>query len=221
MHRTSPMRTSDPLTRGIPSTRASEATRIPQNTRIDACIVNAQRRTRRRVHSIARTRAFDARISDACKRSPDAGIPPMRAPEVTRISQTRMHRRMHPSLRIHVSLHKGPYLLSPATIYHLQVSTRCQLLHQATIQLDDVALKKSTKEHGYYIAVTSLNKIDKDSCMKRGIFLKSESFESIFLSRRQHELISNTLIRSSSVNPDSIDRRKQMPVQDPEARHLS
>ena len=96
-----------------------------------------------------------------------------------------------------------------------------QLLHQATIQLDDVTLRKSTKEHGYYIAVTSLNKIGEDSCIKHDIFLKSESFKSIFLSRRQRELISNTPIRSSSVNPDAIDRRKQMPVQDPEARHLS
>src|SRR3954469_17650470 len=97
----------------------------------------------------------------------------------------------------------------------------CQLLRQASIQLDDVAPKKSTKEHGYYIAVTSLNKIGEDSCAKHGIFLKSESFENIFLSRRQRELINNTLIRSSSVNPDAIDRRKQMPVQDPEAWYLS
>src|SRR3954471_7701521 len=96
-----------------------------------------------------------------------------------------------------------------------------QLLHQATIQLDDVALRKSTKEHGYYIAVTSLNQIGEDSCVKRGILLKSESPESIFLSRRQHKLIVNTSVRSSLVNPDEIDRRKQMPVQDPEARHLS
>src|SRR5436189_5011524 len=96
-----------------------------------------------------------------------------------------------------------------------------QLLHQATIQLDDVTPRKSTKEHGYYIAVTSLNKIGEDSCVKRGIFLKSESHGSIFLSRRQHELIINTSVRSSSVNPDAFDRRKQMLVQDPEARHLS
>src|SRR3954465_12400636 len=96
-----------------------------------------------------------------------------------------------------------------------------QLLHQAIIQLDDVTPRKSTKEHGYYIAVTSLNKIAEGSCMKRGIFLKSESHESIFLLRRQHELIINTSVRSSSVNPNTIDRRKQMPVQDPEARHLS
>src|SRR5436189_3956346 len=96
-----------------------------------------------------------------------------------------------------------------------------QLLHQAIIQLDDVAPKKSTKEHGYYIAVTSLNKTSEDSCVKHNIFLKSESFESILLSRRQHELIINTSVRSSSVNPDAIYRRKQMPVQDPEARHLS
>src|SRR5436189_6461853 len=88
-----------------------------------------------------------------------------------------------------------------------------QLLHQAIIQLDDVAPKKSTKEHGYYIAVTSLNKIGEDSCVKHNIFLKSESLESIFLStvRRQHKLISNTSVRSSSVNPHTIDRRKQMP----------
>src|SRR3954463_8734385 len=96
-----------------------------------------------------------------------------------------------------------------------------QLLHRAIIQLDDVTPRRSTKEHGYYIAVTSLNKIDKDSCVKRGIFLKSESHESIFLSRRQHELIINTSIRSSSVNSGAIDRRKQVPAQDPEARHLS
>src|SRR5436189_2224584 len=70
-------------------------------------------------------------------------------------------------------------------------------------------------------AVASLNKIGEDSCVKRGIFLKSESPESIFLSRRHHELIINTSVRSSSVNPDAIDRRKQMPAQDPEARHLS
>src|SRR5438045_9237572 len=103
------------------------------------------------------------------------------------------------------------------------MNIRCQLLHQAIIRLEDVAPKKSTKKHGYYIAVTSLNKIGEDNCMKHSIFLKSESFESIFLStsKRQHELISNTLIWSSSVNPDAIDRRKQMPVQDPEARHLS
>src|SRR5204862_8216921 len=101
------------------------------------------------------------------------------------------------------------------------MNIRRQPLHQAIIRLDDVALKKSTKEHGYYIAVTSLNKIGEDSCVKRGIFLKSESHESILLSRRQYELIINTSVRSSSVNPDAIDRRKQMPVQDPEARHLS
>src|SRR3954462_7534623 len=100
------------------------------------------------------------------------------------------------------------------------MNTKYLLLHQAIIQLNDVALRKSTKEHGYYIAVTSLNKIGEDSCMKRGIFLKSESHESILLSRRQHELIINTSVRSSSVNPDAIDRRKQMPLQDPEARHL-
>src|SRR3954468_3385543 len=102
------------------------------------------------------------------------------------------------------------------------MNIRCQLLHQAIIQLEDIALKKSTKEHGYYIAVTSLNKIGKDSCVKHSIFLKSESFESIFLStaRRQCELISNISVRSSSVSPDTIDRRKQMPVQDSEARHL-
>src|SRR3954465_4905820 len=105
-------------------------------------------------------------------------------------------------------------------IYHLQLSTRCQLLHRATIQLDDVALRKSTKEHGYYIAVTSLNQIGEDSCVKRGIFLKYESPETIFLSRKQHELIINTSVRSSSVNPDAIDRRKQMPIKDHEARHL-
>src|SRR5436189_6038919 len=69
--------------------------------------------------------------------------------------------------------------------------------------------------------LTSLNKIGEDSCIKHGIFLKSESFKSIFLSRRQHELISNTSIRSPLVNSDAIDRRKQMAVQDPEARHLS
>src|SRR5204863_8616840 len=101
------------------------------------------------------------------------------------------------------------------------MNIKCQLLHQAIIQLDDVSPRKSTKEHGYYIAITSLNKIGEDSCVKRGIFLKSESPESIFLSRRQHELIINTSVQSSSVNPDAIDRRKQMPVQDPEARHLS
>src|SRR4051812_14876698 len=82
-------------------------------------------------------------------------------------------------------------------IYHFRLlqimNIRCQLSHQAIIQLDNVALKKSTKEHGYCIAVTSLNKIGEDSCAKYSIFLKSESFESIFLSttRRQHEPISN------------------------------
>src|SRR5436190_13919998 len=101
------------------------------------------------------------------------------------------------------------------------MSIKDQLLHQAVIQLDDVTPKKSTKEHGYYIAVTSLNEIGEDSCVKHGIFLKSESHESTFLSRRQHELIINTSVRSSSVNPDAIDRRKQMPIQDHEARHLS
>src|SRR3954467_4856156 len=94
------------------------------------------------------------------------------------------------------------------------MNIKCHLLRQAIIQLDDVTPRKSTKEHGYYIAVTSLNKIGEDSCVKRGIFLKSESHESIFLSRRQHELIINTSVRSSSVNPDAIDRRKQMSVQD-------
>jgi len=103
----------------------------------------------------------------------------------------------------------------------MNIST--QLVHQAIIPLEDVASKKSTKEHGYYIAVTSLNKIGEDSCMKHSIFLKSESFESIFLStsRRQRELISNTSIQSSSVSQDMIDRRKQVPVQDLEARYLS
>src|SRR4051812_23047782 len=101
------------------------------------------------------------------------------------------------------------------------MNIKCQLLRQATIQLDDVTPRKSTKEHGYYIVVTSLNKIDKDSCVKRGIFLKSESHKNIVLSRRQHELIIDTSVRSSSVNPNAIDRRKQVPIRDPEARHLS
>src|SRR3954463_1376524 len=88
-----------------------------------------------------------------------------------------------------------------------------QFLHQATIQLAGVTPKKSTKEHGCYIVVTSLNKIGKDSCVKHIIFLKSESFESIFFStaRRQRELISNISVRSSSVPPDTIDRQKWMP----------
>src|SRR4051812_6402547 len=103
----------------------------------------------------------------------------------------------------------------------MNMNIKCLLLCQAIIQLDDVAPKKSTKEHGYCIAVTSLNKTGEDSCVKRGIFLKSESLESIFLSNRQHELTINTSVRSSSVNPDAIDRRKQMSVQDPEARQLS
>src|SRR5881628_1337560 len=97
---------------------------------------------------------------------------------------------------------------------HLQImNISHQLLHQAVIQLEDVALKKSTKEYGYYIAVTSLNKIGEDSCVKHSIFLKSESFESIFLSttRRQHELINNISVRSSSVSPDMTDQQKQMP----------
>src|SRR3954468_4003746 len=92
------------------------------------------------------------------------------------------------------------------------MNIRCQLLHQAIIRLEDVTPQKSTKEHGYYIAVTSLNKIGEDSCVKHSIFLKSESFESVFLSttRRKYELISNIPVRSSSVSPDTIDRRKQM-----------
>src|SRR2546430_7019913 len=101
------------------------------------------------------------------------------------------------------------------------MNIKCQLLCQVNIQLEDITLKKSTKEHGYYIAVTSLNKIGEGGAIKHDIFLKSESLESIFLSRRQHELIINTSVWSSSVNPDAIDRRKQMPVQVPEARHLS
>src|SRR3954465_12784429 len=93
------------------------------------------------------------------------------------------------------------------------MNIRCQPLHQAIIQLEDVAPKKSTKEHGYYIAVTSLNKIGEDSCVKHSIFLKSESFESIFLSttRRQHELINNIPVRSPSVSPDTTDQQRQMP----------
>src|SRR3954470_20758678 len=59
----------------------------------------------------------------------------------------------------------------------MNIST--QQIHQAIIPLDDVTPKKSTKEHGYYIAVTSLNKIGEDSCMKHSIFLKSESFDSM------------------------------------------
>src|SRR3954468_22696197 len=88
-----------------------------------------------------------------------------------------------------------------------------QLLHQAIMRLEDVAPKKSTKEHGYYIAVTSLNKIGEDSCVKHIIFLKSESFKSIFFSRtrRQHELINNIPFRSPSVSPDTTDRQRQMP----------
>src|SRR3954464_6049635 len=107
--------------------------------------------------------------------------------------------------------------ISKHVIYYLRLlsimNIRCQLLHKAIIQLEDVAPEKSTKEHGYYIAVTSLNKIGEDSCMKHSIFLKSESFESIFLSttRRQHELINNILAQASSVSPCTADRRKQMP----------
>src|SRR3954463_7772776 len=90
------------------------------------------------------------------------------------------------------------------------MNIRCQILHQAIIQLEDVAPKKSTKEHGYYIAATFLNKIGEDSCVKHSIFLKSESFESIFFSttRRQREFISNISVRSSSVSPNTINRRK-------------
>src|SRR5436189_5921075 len=90
----------------------------------------------------------------------------------------------------------------------MNIST--QLLHQATIQLEGVTPKKSTEEHGYYIAVTSLNKIGEDSCVKNNIFLKSESFESIFLSttRRQHELVINIPVRSSSVSLDATERQK-------------
>src|SRR3954470_3271627 len=87
------------------------------------------------------------------------------------------------------------------------------LLHQVISQLEDVSPKKSTKEHGYYIVFTSLNKIGEDNFLKHNIFLKSESFESIFLSttRRQHELIDNISFWSSSVSLDTVDRRKQMP----------
>src|SRR4051812_2345301 len=59
------------------------------------------------------------------------------------------------------------------------MNIRCQLLYQVIIQFGDVAPKKSTKEHGYYIDVTSLNKIGEDTCMKHSIFLKSESFDSM------------------------------------------
>src|SRR3954466_9827351 len=101
------------------------------------------------------------------------------------------------------------------------MNIRNHLLHQAIIQLEDVAPKKSTKEHGYYIAITSLNKIGEDSCLKHNIFLKSESFESIFLSitRRQHELINNIPFQSSSVSSDMTDENR-CPVQGPKARHL-
>src|SRR5436190_15303850 len=78
-----------------------------------------------------------------------------------------------------------------------------QLLHQAIIQLDDVTPRKSTKEHGYHVAVTSLNKIGEDSCVKRGIFLKSESHKSIFLSK-------NSMSSSSTLlfgHPQSIQTR--------------
>src|SRR3954467_14487158 len=101
------------------------------------------------------------------------------------------------------------------------MNIRCQLLHQAIIQLENVDPKKSMKKHRYYIAITSLNKIGEDSCLKHNIFLKSELFESIFLSitRRQHELINNIPFRSSSVSSDTTDENR-CPVQGPEARHL-
>src|SRR3954466_10290894 len=86
------------------------------------------------------------------------------------------------------------------------MNTRCQLLHQAIIRLDDVTPKKSTKEHGYYIAVTSLNKIGEDSCVKHSIFLKSESFESIFFSRQQEDSVSSSATFLSG-HPQSVQTR--------------
>src|SRR3954467_1904471 len=99
------------------------------------------------------------------------------------------------------------------------MNIRCQLLHQAIIWLEDVAPKRSTKEHGYYIAVTSLNKIGEDSYVKHNIFLKSESFESIFFStpRRQHELISNFFVFSPLVGPDTPEQKKKILLKRPES----
>lgn len=101
-----------------------------------------------------------------------------------------------------------------------QLDTKGLLLHKAIILrlLEDVAARKSSKEHGCYIAVTSLNRIGEgkvrqltgdvlfpvtfkclvqkpckgevlvgtiDKILKHGIFLKSGSFDSIFLSEKK------------------------------------
>src|SRR4051812_21329122 len=60
-------------------------------------------------------------------------------------------------------------------------------------QLEDVVIRKSRKEHGYYITVTSLDKIGEDRCLKHGIFLKYESFERIFLSTRRRNMSSTAM----------------------------
>src|SRR4051812_22567941 len=86
-----------------PDARIPNAQRWPS----DACIPDSRR-------------AYPQRVRE----TPQRGHPPISA------SQTYVHQRVHPSLRTHISLHissgdGSPYLLSPATIYHLQVSTRC------------------------------------------------------------------------------------------------
>ena len=81
-------------------------------------------------------------------------------------------------------------------------------------------MKESTKEHGDYIAVTFLNKISEEKCLKHNIFFKSVSFESIFLStRRKNVSSSDVLFRSPSIASDKTDEDR-CPGQDPEAHHL-
>src|SRR5438270_373946 len=70
--------------------------------------------------------------------------------------------------------------------------------------LEDVVPRKSTNEHGYYIAITSLDKIGKGSCPKHNIFFKSKSIESVFIS-------ATSSISSSAIfffgHPQSIQTR--------------
>src|SRR4051812_30601469 len=153
MHRTSPTRTIDPLTRGIPSTRASEATRIPQNTRVG-------RVYRQRPKKNPPTRAFHC--THACLRC--VSLRRMHPMLPTHASPTRKRARVDACISVYACLYpciyttgnKSPYLLisSNSLLSAIVMNIKCRLLHQATIQLDDVALRKSTKEHGYYIAIT-------------------------------------------------------------------
>ena len=115
--------------------------------------------TRQRGHPKLRVRPNIAR-SDACISCSQRGHPKLRmrpkhapthASEATRPSHTYTRRRVHLNLRTQVSLHmsqatKANICESPATIYHLQLSTSHERQRSATTSSNYLARRRCSKE---------------------------------------------------------------------------